>query len=84
VIRPRLVVIAALAAMWSPALSAQAPDQTGNSVRVGDRLAEDLVWYYPSPIPECSKIENLLSFYNEKVDIYVDGELEARPVTPWS
>jgi uncharacterized protein (DUF427 family) len=54
------------------------------SVRVGDRLIDDLVWYYPSPIPECSKIENLLSFYNEKVDIYVDGELEARPVTPWS
>jgi hypothetical protein len=37
VIRPRLVVIAALAAMWSQALSAQAPDQTGNSVRVGDQ-----------------------------------------------
>lgn len=54
------------------------------SVRVGDRVLEDLVWSYPAPIPECPKIENLLSFYNEKVDIYVDGELQPRPLTPWS
>jgi uncharacterized protein (DUF427 family) len=54
------------------------------SARVGDRLLEDLVWSYPAPIPECPKIENLLSFYNEKVDIYVDGELQPRPRTQWS
>src|SRR5215813_2098338 len=54
------------------------------SVRVGDKLSKDLVWGYPAPIPECPKIENLLSFYNEKLDIYVDGELQPRPVTPWS
>ena len=54
------------------------------SVRVGDKLFNDLVWGYPAPIPECPKIENLLSFYNEKLDIYVDGELQLRPVTPWS
>jgi len=45
----------------------------------------DIVWGYPAPIPECSKIENLLCFYDEKVDaVYVDGELQAKPVTPWS
>jgi len=54
------------------------------SVRVGDKLFNDLVWGYPAPIPECPKIENLLSFYNEKLDIYVDGELQPRPTTPWS
>jgi uncharacterized protein (DUF427 family) len=54
------------------------------SVRAGERLLEDLVWVYPAPIPECPKIENLLSFYNEKVDIYVDGELQPRPKTHWS
>jgi uncharacterized protein (DUF427 family) len=42
------------------------------------------VWHYPLPIPECPKIENLLCFFNEKVDIYIDGELQSRPVTPWS
>jgi uncharacterized protein (DUF427 family) len=54
------------------------------SVRVGDRVLKDLVWSYPTTIPECPKIENLLSFYNEKVDLYVDGELQVRPRTPWS
>jgi uncharacterized protein (DUF427 family) len=54
------------------------------SVHAGDLVLKDLVWSYPAPIPECPKIENLLSFYNEKVDIYVDGELQDRPVTQWS
>jgi uncharacterized protein (DUF427 family) len=54
------------------------------SVRVGDHMAKDLVWSYPTTIAECPKIEDMLSFYNEKVDLYVDGELQARPITPWS
>lgn len=54
-------------------------------VQVGRRLARDLVWTYQFPIPECSKIENLLCFYNERVDaIYVDGELQPKPESPWS
>jgi uncharacterized protein (DUF427 family) len=43
-----------------------------------------VVWAYPAPVPECSKIANLVSFYNEKVDIYVDGQREERPRTKWS
>ena len=35
-------------------------------------------------IPECPKIENLLSFYNERVDLYVDGVLRERPITPFT
>ena len=55
------------------------------SVRAGGKLVKDLVWYYPAPIPECPKIENLLCFFNEKVDvIYVDGEAVPAPKTPWS
>lgn len=54
------------------------------SVRVGDEIFRNLVWSYPDPIPECPKIKGLLCFYNEKVDLYVDGELQPRPQTPWS
>jgi uncharacterized protein (DUF427 family) len=54
------------------------------SVKVGDRVISDLVWTYPNPHPESFKIENLLAFYNEKVDIYVDGVLQPRPQTQWS
>jgi len=30
----------------------------------------DILWGYPFPSPECPKIENLVSFFNEKVDIH--------------
>lgn len=53
------------------------------SVSVGGKAYEDIVWGYPTPIVECPKIENLLCFYNEKVDVWVDGELEERPKTPF-
>ena len=55
------------------------------SVSVDGKEFKDIVWSYPAPIPECPKIENLLCFYDEKVDaVYVDSELQPRPVTPWS
>lgn len=54
------------------------------SARIGEQLLENIVWSYPEPIPECPKIKGLVCFFNEKVDIYVDGELEEKPQTPWS
>jgi uncharacterized protein (DUF427 family) len=55
------------------------------SVKIGDRLYEDIVWSYPDPIPECPKIKGYLCFYNEHVDeIRVDGKAVPKPVTPWS
>jgi uncharacterized protein (DUF427 family) len=54
------------------------------SIRIGDQLARDVVWSYPDPIPECPKIKGLLCFFNERVDLYVDGELQPRPQTPWA
>jgi uncharacterized protein (DUF427 family) len=54
------------------------------SVRAGGKVEKDLVWSYPFPIPECTKIAQLMAFYNEKLDIYVDGELQPRPKTNWS
>ena len=54
------------------------------SVQAGDEAFADIVWSYPYPIPEIPKIENLLAFYNEKVDIAVDGVPQDRPATRWS
>lgn len=45
----------------------------------GDVTEKDVVWSYRAPIPECTKIEAMLSFYNERVDIFVDGVLQERP-----
>ena len=54
------------------------------SIRVGDSIREDLAWSYRTPLAESQKVAGLISFYNEKVDIYVDGVLEQRPHTKFS
>lgn len=48
------------------------------SVDTGTAVHEDVVWYYTTPLPESQKIAGLAAFYNEKLDIYVDGVLEDR------
>jgi uncharacterized protein (DUF427 family) len=54
------------------------------SVHAGDEVFENVVWSYPNPILENPKIKDLMCFYSEKVDIYIDGQLEPRPATPFS
>lgn len=54
------------------------------SVRVGDRVVDDLVWSYPEPQLDAKPVRDLLCFYQERVDLEVDGELQPRPRTQWS
>ena len=54
------------------------------SLEVDGRRYDDIVWTYRSPLPESQKIAGLASFYNERVDLYVDGALQERPRTPFS
>ena len=54
------------------------------SVELDNELFEDIVWYYKYPVEESSRIAGMVSFYNEKVDIYVDGVREDRPKTKFS
>jgi uncharacterized protein (DUF427 family) len=43
----------------------------------------DVAWSYPAPIPENPKIRDLVSFYNERVDLVVDGVPVDRPDSPF-
>ena len=55
------------------------------SASVNGQTYRDIVWSYEVPIPECPKIEQLMCFFNERVDaIYVDGELQEKPRTKWA
>jgi uncharacterized protein (DUF427 family) len=45
---------------------------------------KDLIWYYADPLPEVGRIKDLLCFFNERVDLELDGELQQCPETPWS
>jgi uncharacterized protein (DUF427 family) len=44
----------------------------------------NFAWSYPFPVPEASKIAGLLCFYNEKVNLFLDGERQERPSSPFS
>lgn len=55
------------------------------SLKIGDRLYQDRVWYYPYPTLGVAAIANLVCFYEEKMDeFYVDGNLQDKPKSPWS
>ena len=49
------------------------------TVEANGRRYDDLVWIYRTPLPESQKIAGLACFYNEKVDLYVDGVRQERP-----
>ena len=44
----------------------------------------DVAWYYPAPLREAAEVTDRIAFFNELVDISVDGERLERPITPWS
>ena len=54
------------------------------TLEVNGKRYEDQVWIYRTPLPESQKIAGLACFYNERVDLYVDGVLQERPRSPFS
>jgi uncharacterized protein (DUF427 family) len=45
---------------------------------------KDIAWTYPEPAREVEPIRDRIAFYNEFVDIELDGEPQERPVSPFS
>jgi uncharacterized protein (DUF427 family) len=54
------------------------------SVRAGDAVHADLAWAYDFPTRQLLPIAGMIAFYNEKVDIVLDGQRLARPKTHFS
>jgi uncharacterized protein (DUF427 family) len=54
------------------------------SVRTGDTVHEDIAWSYPTPLPESLGVAGHIAFYDEKVDVFVDGVRQERPHTKFS
>jgi uncharacterized protein (DUF427 family) len=54
------------------------------SVEINGELHPDLVWIYRTTLPESQKIAGLACFYNERVDLTVDGVRLPRPRTHFS
>jgi uncharacterized protein (DUF427 family) len=49
------------------------------NAEVGDDRVDDVAWAYPTPLPESQRIAGLLSFYDGKVTVEVDGEPQGTP-----
>jgi uncharacterized protein (DUF427 family) len=45
---------------------------------------KELAWEYRTAFPESSDIKGFIAFWDEKVDVYVDGKLMDKPKTPFS
>ena len=70
-----------VARYWSVTL----PSSDGAPSTVhGDTVHRDIVWGYDNPLPESAAVQGLMCFYNEKVDIEVDGEALEQPKTKFS
>ena len=48
------------------------------SIEVNGALRENLVWIYRTPLPESQKVAGLLAFYDEKLDVDLDGVRQPR------
>ena len=54
------------------------------SLEVDGRVRNDFVWSYDFPTRESSPIAGMLCFYNERVDLIIDGVRHERPETKFS
>ncbi|MDT5133690.1 MAG: hypothetical protein QOE41_3001 [Mycobacterium sp.] len=44
----------------------------------------DVAWAYHQPLREAEPVQDYVAFFNERVDVIVDGQRRQRPTTPWS
>ncbi|MFF8933539.1 DUF427 domain-containing protein [Streptomyces paradoxus] len=54
------------------------------SLRGEADVPPNLVWTYPEPLPAVAAIRGRVAFFNEVIDITLDGERLERPDTPFS
>jgi len=52
-------------------------------VAAGQELP-DIAWSYEDPLLDATGVKGLISFYQERLDVFLDGKPVERPRTPWS
>ncbi len=45
---------------------------------------DDLAWSYEDPLADAAQLKGLVAFYDEQIDVVVDGKPRERPRTQWS
>lgn len=54
------------------------------SVATGDHVHTNIAWIYRTPVAEVIRIAGMVCFFNERVDLTIDGILHERPRTQFS
>jgi uncharacterized protein (DUF427 family) len=54
------------------------------SIDAGGRRRESIGWSYEQPLPDVAPIAGLVAFWDERVDVFVDGERRERPGGPFA
>ena len=54
------------------------------SAHVDGNVAPDVAWSYEDPHNYATAVKDMICFFDERVDVSVDGERSARPRGPWS
>jgi uncharacterized protein (DUF427 family) len=57
---------------------------THYDVVAGEEVLPDMAWSYEQPLEDAAGVTGLVSFYQERLDLWLDGERVARERTPWS
>jgi uncharacterized protein (DUF427 family) len=81
---PRADVTAELVASSTRTWCAYKGQASYFSASVGGRLVPDIAWTYSDPQHDAARVRDLIAFFDERIDVVLDGQRRARPVTPWS
>jgi uncharacterized protein (DUF427 family) len=54
------------------------------SVGSDGEVVADVAWSYEEPIEAADPIRGHVAFFDERVDVVLDGVPQERPTTPWS
>ncbi|WP_203453542.1 DUF427 domain-containing protein [Jiangella aurantiaca] len=54
------------------------------SAQVNSQVRRNLAWSYEQPLSDGVEVKDRMTFFDEKVDVTVDGKPRPRPVSPWS
>lgn len=57
---------------------------THYNARVGDTELPSIAWVYEQPLSDATQVAGLVSFYQERLDMVLDGQSMPRVRTPWS
>ena len=81
---PREDVVAELSSGSLETTCAYKGHATHYDVTAGGTTLPDIAWSYEQPLDDAEPVQGLVSFYQERLDLFVDDEPVERVRTPWS